>query len=96
MKLRHFDEPISGQLIVLGKLVTHLGEEIPADFQLPPNMTIAPWVSFPRMFHLTIKGRIVAGPARRDLLESYVYALLSDPEKELIFQAIQDVVEHGE
>ncbi len=93
MELRHYDEPISGQLIVLGKHVTHLGKSMPAAFQLPPDMRIIPWVSFPRMFHLAINWRIVAGPARRDLLESYVYSLLSDPEKELIYQAIRDVVE---
>jgi len=52
------------------------------------DMRIIPWVSFPRMFHLVINGRIVTGPARRDLLESFNYALLRDPEKEQIYQAI--------
>lgn len=86
---------VTDQLIVLGKLVTHSGPVLPQDFHLPDDMEIVPWTSFPRMLHLTINGTMVAGTARRDLLESYTYALLTDPEKSLILRAIRDEVGSG-
>ncbi len=81
-----------GQLIVCGKLVEYSGPEAPKAFQLADDMEIVPW-DHPRLFLLTIKGVPVAGPARREILESFVHDLNTNPEKAKELSEIRREVE---
>lgn len=73
-------DTVSAQFFFAGKLIDYTGSAVPENFVLPEDMEIVPW-EHPRFFCLTIKGRLVAGPARREVLESFVYDLCTKPEK---------------
>lgn len=63
----------AGQFFFAGKLIDYNGPAAPEDFTLPEDMEIIPW-EHPCFFWLTYKGKLIAGPARREVLESFVHA----------------------
>lgn len=62
----------SGQFFFAGELIEYCGPVTPEGFVLPKGMEIMPW-DHPRFFWLTINGRLVAGPARQEVLESFIF-----------------------
>jgi len=71
-------ETLVGEFFVAGKLIEYSGAVAPKDFVLPEGMEIVPW-EHPRFFWLTVKGKLVAGPAKREILESFVHDLCTNP-----------------
>lgn len=62
----------TGQFFDAGELLEYCGAPAPEGFILPEGIEIIPW-EHPMLFWLTIKGMLVAGPAKREVLESYVF-----------------------
>lgn len=65
-------EYCQGQFFYAGELLDYSGPLAPEGFTLPEGMEIKPW-EHPRFFWLTFKGKPIAGPARREVLESFAY-----------------------
>ena len=75
-------ESVSGQFFVRGSLMEYTGPRVPAGkMNLPDDMGILPWLPLPKMVLLTIRGVPVAGPAWREVMESYIHGLCTDPKK---------------
>lgn len=85
-------ETVSGQFFVVGNLVDYSGPTAPESFVLPEGMEIVPW-EHPRLFWLTLDGVRVAGPARRELLESLAHDLCTNPDRQEDLVALQEEVE---
>lgn len=69
----------SGQFFYAGELLDYSGPLAPEGFTLPEGMEIIPW-NHPRLYWLTLKGKLIAGPARREVLESFVHYRVMNPE----------------
>ncbi len=65
-------EYCQGQFFHAGELLDYSGPPAPEGFTLPERMEIKPW-EHPMFFWLTFRGKLVAGPARREVLESFAY-----------------------
>lgn len=85
-------ESVSGQFFVVGNLVDYSGPTAPESFVLQEGMEIVPW-EHPRLFWLTLDGVRVAGPARRELLESLAHDLCTNPDRQEDLAALQEEVE---
>lgn len=73
-------EHCRGQFFHDGELVDYTGPLAPEGYVLPEDMEIVPW-DHPSLFWLTCNGKLIAGPARRQVLESFVYDLYTKPER---------------
>jgi len=85
-------ESVSGQFFVVGNLVDYSGPTAPESFVLPEGMEIVPW-EHPRLFLLMLNGVKVAGPARRELLESLAHDLCTNPDRQEDLATLQEEVE---
>jgi len=73
-------------------LMDYTDSTAPGSFVLPEGMEIVPW-EHPRLFWLTLDGVRIAGPARRDLLESFAYDLFTNPDRQEDLATLQEEVE---
>ena len=76
-KVNHF----AGQFIFAGNLIEYNSADASPDFTIPEGMEIIPW-GHPRLSWLTFKGKLMAGPARREVLESFVHDLITKSESQ--------------
>ena len=60
-------------------------------FVLPEGMEIVHW-EHPRLFWLTLDGVRIAGPARRELLESFACDFCTNPDMQEDLAALQEEV----
>ncbi len=89
-----FLQLITGQIYVWGKFVEYSGPIIaPEDLKLTDDVGIEPWKPLPTMALLTIQGVTVAGPARLELLRSYIHELCNDASIERELAAIRREVD---
>jgi len=83
---------VSGQFFVVGNLIEYSGPTAPGSFVIPEGMEIVPW-EHPLLFWLTLDGVRIAGPARRELLESIAHDLCTNPDRQEDLAALQEEVE---
>lgn len=75
----------------MADLIDYSGPAAPENFVLPEGMEIVPW-DHPRLFWLTLDGVRIAGPARRELLESFAHDLCTNPDRQKDLAALQEEV----
>lgn len=83
---------VSGQFFVAGELIAYRGLAVYSGFVIPEGMEIVPW-EHPRLFWLTLDGVRIAGPARRELLESLTCDLCTNPDRQEDLMTLQEEVE---
>lgn len=82
MKMDKSDQrSVSAHFFFAGELIDYRGPDAPPDFTLPEGMEIVPW-DHTSFFWLTCNGKLIAGPARREVLESFVHDLITNPERQ--------------
>lgn len=66
-------EQVHGEFFFLGELISFQGPRVSSDdLALPEGVQIVPWAELPKMVLLRVNGVTVAGPSRREVMESFV------------------------
>lgn len=73
-------EGVHAQFFFAGRLLDYKGPFAPEGFMLPEGMEIVRW-DHPSLFWLKHEKKLIAGPARCEVLESFVNTMTADVEE---------------